>query len=60
MRYNFIYFPRKDEPSRKSDDLCITDEIRELISQFQDENLPLATREKTFYKIIKLTKQLIS
>jgi predicted nucleic acid-binding protein len=39
-------------------DQSIAQKIRDLIAQFENEKLPLTIRERAYYKIIDLTKEL--
>ncbi|WP_164670527.1 hypothetical protein [Virgibacillus doumboii] len=55
---DFFYLRKNGKQKNKSDDLLIR-EIQDLISQFQNPNLTITTREEIFHTIIYLTNQLI-
>jgi hypothetical protein len=57
MEDNVFCFTNNTELYNDSDDELI-EEVQDLISRFQDPDLPMKDREEIFKKIVQLTDQL--
>jgi hypothetical protein len=57
MRKDIQNYLEKVEANNLKDQ-SIAQKIRDLIAQFENEKLPLTIRERAYYKIIDLTKEL--
>lgn len=58
MQCYFINVPNRRD-TKRSNKMQLTREIQDLIREFQNESLPIESRECAFHKIINLTKQLM-
>ncbi|TRM11587.1 hypothetical protein FH966_07690 [Lentibacillus cibarius] len=59
MQDNVIFFSTKNKHYKPSADESISEEVHQLISRFQDPDLPMKVREEIFNKIIHFTGELV-